>query len=123
MQICSAQRKNLSNEFKKCLTVFSALGDYNRQQIFIAILEADPVGSRVPDIAKKVNLSRPAVSHHIKILREAKLIDMRRVGTMNYYYADAAANAWASLKSLIDHIEEVVPNAVDTGYPYIDPDE
>lgn len=40
-------------------------------------------------IARKTNLSRPAVSHHLGILKDAGLIDVRREGTKNYYYFDS----------------------------------
>ncbi len=43
-------------------------------------------GVRVGTITQKTHLSRPAVSHHLKILTEAGLIKMRREGTKNYYY-------------------------------------
>ena len=40
-------------------------------------------------ITRKTNLSRPAVSHHLGILKDAGLIDVRREGTKNYYYFDS----------------------------------
>lgn len=38
---------------------------------------------------KKTHLSRPAVSHHLKILKEAEIVNLRREGTKNYYYLDS----------------------------------
>lgn len=38
-------------------------------------------GVRVGAITKKTNLSRPAVSHHLGILKDAGLVKMRREGT------------------------------------------
>ena len=89
MDECFKQRKLLADEFKKYQKVFVALGDENRQNIFFVLLENDKVGMRVPDITKKTHLSRPAVSHHLKILKEAGLVSMHRDKTMNYYYVDA----------------------------------
>ncbi|MGN0107629.1 MAG: ArsR/SmtB family transcription factor [Hominilimicola sp.] len=120
MNECSMQRKFISDEFQKCLALFSALGDEIRQQIFITILEHDPIGIRVPEITEKSNLSRPAVSHHLKILKDAKIISMRRVGTKNYYYANADTGNWTALKNLSDHICSLIPRAVKSGYPNID---
>lgn len=114
---CARQRKLLADEFKLYQKVFIALGDETRQQIFIALLEHDVVGMRVPEITKKTHLSRPAVSHHLKILKDAGLINMHRVGTMNYYYVDAVQSCWGGLKSLIDHVDNVVHNANNNGYP------
>ncbi|MDR3829107.1 MAG: ArsR family transcriptional regulator, partial [Candidatus Copromonas sp.] len=34
----------------------------------------------------RTSLSRPAVSHHLKILKDTGLIDVLRKGVCNYYY-------------------------------------
>lgn len=117
MNECAKQRKKLADEFKLYRKVFIALGDENRQQIFIVLLEHSTVGMRVQEIAKRVHLSRPAVSHHLQILKNSGLINMHRVGTMNYYYVDAAENCWGGLKKLADHVDEVVHAANKNGYP------
>ena len=75
---------------------------------------------RVPEITLKTHLSRPAVSHHLQILKEAGLINMHKVGTMNYYYVDAHKNCWGGLKELVDHVDEVVLAAHSSGYPYFE---
>ena len=85
MDECFKQRKQIAKEFKTYQKVFIALGDENRQQIFLVLLEHDKIGMRVPEITEKTHLSRPAVSHHLKILKDAGLVNMHRVGTKNYY--------------------------------------
>jgi DNA-binding transcriptional ArsR family regulator len=42
-------------------------------------------------IAKRFKLTRPAVSQHITILREAGLLDERRVGAQRYYVVRSEA--------------------------------
>ncbi len=64
------------------------MGDETRQLILIALLESDFNGIRVGEITK-THLSRPAVSHHLKILKEAEIVNLRREGTKNYYYLDS----------------------------------
>lgn len=117
MDKCFKQRKLLADEFKKYQKVFVALGDENRQNIFFVLLENDKVGMRVPDITKKTHLSRPAVSHHLKILKEAGLVSMHCHKTMNYYYVDADENCWNGLKTLIDQVNNVIQSAKENGYP------
>lgn len=117
MDECVKQRKLLAEEFRLYRKVFIALGDETRQQIFITLLEHDTVGMRVPEITKQTHLSRPAVSHHLQILKDAQLINIHRVGTMNYYYVDSAETCWGGLKELIDHVDQVVRSANDNGYP------
>lgn len=117
MDECAKQRKLIADEFEIYRKVFIALGDETRQQIFITLLEHDSVGMRVPEITKRTHLSRPAVSHHLRVLKESGLINMHRVGTMNYYYVDAAETCWNGLKKLVDHVDKVVHDAKNNGYP------
>lgn len=118
MMECLEQRQRLSREFQQYRKVFIALGDETRQSIFIALLENESIGMRVPDITVKTHLSRPAVSHHLQILKDAGLINMHREGTMNYYYVDADKSCWHGLKELVDHVDSVVREANNCGYPY-----
>lgn len=123
MDECLTQRRFLAEEFQKQRRVFIALGDETRQQIFIVLLENEQVGMRVPDITKRTHLSRPAVSHHLRILKDSGLISLHRVGTMNFYYVDADKNCWDGLKTLVDHVAQVVRRASDNGYPRLENDE
>lgn len=59
----------IKTELKKSKKILNALCDENRQNILLVLLENCSTGGiRVDDIAKRVNLSRSAVSHHLKIL-------------------------------------------------------
>lgn len=81
---------NLANRFRKCGSTLLALGDENRQHLILGMLQIGKCdGVRVGEITAKTNLSRPAVSHHLKVLKEAGIVKMRREGTKNYYYFDA----------------------------------
>lgn len=98
----------ITKEFKECKKVLLAIGDDTRQAIIIALLESDCSGIRVGEITKKTHLSRPAVSHHLKILKEAGIINMRREGTKNYYYMDSNEIQWKKISSLVNNIYAVV---------------
>ena len=123
MEKCVAERKKLSAEFQSYRRGFTALGDETRQQIFIALLENEKIGMRVPEITERTHLSRPAVSHHLQILKDAGLIALHRVGTMNYYYINADESSWRGLKALVDHVDEIVTAAKENGYPRLSEDE
>ena len=59
-----------------------ALGDPTRRTVFERLREGPrPVG----ELARGLPVSRPAVSQHLKVLREAGLVRERREGTRNYY--------------------------------------
>ena len=122
MNECAKQRKLLAGEFWQYRKVFVALGDETRQQIFIELLENDKIGMRVPEITQRTHLSRPAVSHHLQILKDSGLRSMYRVGTMNFYYVDADGGSWRGLKMLVDHVDQVVACAAENGYPRLNED-
>jgi ArsR family transcriptional regulator len=74
--------------------VLVALGDETRLHILLEMLKADSQqpscqGMRVGQICRISNLSRPALSHHIGILKAAGIIKCHRQGSMNFYYLDA----------------------------------
>lgn len=64
------------------------MGDETRQHIILEMMRMDYNGSRVIDITNRTNLSRPAVSHHLQILKQAGIVKMRKEGTKTYYYLD-----------------------------------
>ncbi len=123
MDECALQRQRLSEEFQRNRKVFLALGDETRQQILIALLENEKIGMRVPEITARTHLSRPAVSHHLRVLRDAGLLGMHRTGTRNYYYVDANGGCWGGLKALADHVDRVVKSAAANHYPRLREDE
>jgi DNA-binding transcriptional ArsR family regulator len=68
-----------------CEKAFNALGDPTRRMIFEKLRDR-PLA--VVDIANGLPVSRPAVSQHLKVLREAKLISIHQHGTKNIYQID-----------------------------------
>lgn len=65
-------------------------------------------GTRVGAITEKTHLSRPAVSHHIKILKDAGVVGMRKEGTKNYYYQETDNRRWQELAQLSQRLVEVI---------------
>ena len=100
------EAKVVAHKIQECQKILTAIGDENRQHLLIEMMQMnDCRGVRVGDITKKTNLSRPAVSHHLQILKEAGLIDVRKEGTMNYYYFDSDMK---SMKKLISALQAAV---------------
>ncbi len=77
--------------------VFKALGDPVRLQLYSLIASRDePVC--VCDLLASFELTAPTISHHLKSLRVAGLIDSERRGTWVYYWPiDDARQQVASL--------------------------
>ena len=59
-------------------SVFVALGDEHRQRIMLTFEKGERL--TVGQIAEVSTLSRPAVSHHLKILRAARLLEEEKIG-------------------------------------------
>jgi DNA-binding transcriptional ArsR family regulator len=75
--------------------LISALADPTRR----AVLEKLKHGPRpVGEIARELPVTRPAVSQHLKVLKDAGLVADRSVGTRRIYYIDpkglGAMRAW-----------------------------
>ncbi len=105
--------KKLQQEFSSCKKLLTALGDEVRQYILCIMLEGECSGSRVIDIAAKTNLSRPAISHHMQILKDAGVVKSRKEGTCIYYYLDPADNEIGKVMRLCEHIKEIMKNVPD----------
>ena len=112
---CQEMLKEITSKFKLCRKAISAMGDETRQLILLTLLEGDFNGIRVGEITEKTHLSRPAVSHHLKILKEAEIVNVRREGTKNYYYLDSKESQWETLTELI--------NLIFTGIQHISKDD
>jgi DNA-binding transcriptional ArsR family regulator len=65
--------------------VLDALGDPTRRQIFDS-LKAGP--RSVGELAEGLPVSRPAVSQHLRVLKEAGLVSDRKEGTRRLYRID-----------------------------------
>ncbi len=66
---------------------FKALGDPVRLQLLSMIATAPDGEICVCDLTPAFSLSGPTISHHLKTLREAGLVDAQRRGTWVYYRA------------------------------------
>jgi DNA-binding transcriptional ArsR family regulator len=78
-------------------SAFAALADPTRRDV----LERLRQGPRaVGDIARGMPVSRPAVSQHLKVLKEAGLVTDRSEGTRRVYYLDP--NGLAALRAWLD---------------------
>ncbi|MBO8162421.1 MAG: winged helix-turn-helix transcriptional regulator [Brevibacillus sp.] len=103
MKGSSAAHGDALELFRKCTPLFQALGDRMRQSILLLL--ADHECLNVNQIAEQIPLSRPAISHHLKILRETGLVCVNRKGTENYYALEVE-DAVTLLKELIQAVEE-----------------
>ena len=105
--------QRLEKEFKACQKILVAIGDETRQHLLCIMLQSECSGNRVIDIAKRTNLSRPAVSHHMQILRDAGIVKSRKEGTCIYYYLDPEAGQLSALITLFSDVREFMKYVPD----------
>jgi DNA-binding transcriptional ArsR family regulator len=79
----------------------AALGDSMRREIF-EMVAANP--SAVGDIARRLPITRSAVSQHLRVLKEAGLVDNKTFGTRNVYHVNLAGVV--SLRDYFDALWE-----------------
>ena len=102
------QLEQLSRDFAACSRILAAIGDETRQHLILEMMKMGRCGGvRVGEITAKTNLSRPAVSHHLRIMKDAGLIKVRKEGTMNFYYFDPEMQSLARLAATLQRAVEI----------------
>ena len=87
---CGSDAPPLSREEADRLALtFKALADPTRVAIVNRLSGAEMLC--VCDLTAAFELSQPTISHHLKILRDAGLVEVERRGTWAYYRLDPAA--------------------------------
>ena len=74
----------MANRYPAALAL-SALGDATRRSIFERLTKAP---AAVVDLARGLPVSRPAVSQHLKVLKQAGLVREVAAGTRRIYHID-----------------------------------
>ena len=82
--------------------LFKVFGDSTRIRILYALIESEIC---VGDIAQLLNLGQSAVSHQLKLLKDAKLVKFRREGKV-IFYALNDDHVRTILNMGMEHIEE-----------------
>jgi Predicted transcriptional regulators len=69
--------------FKSGMPIFSIFQDENRQRIILLLCKNKEM--TVNQITDQLELSRPAVSHHLKLMLDAQVITVKKVGKERFY--------------------------------------
>lgn len=106
----------LSQEFEASRKLLVALGDESRQHLVLSMMDmADCSGVRAVDIAERSRLSRPAVSHHLQILKDAGLVKSRKEGTKVFYYFDPDMESMTNLVNALQLAMEITRELHEEG--------
>jgi ArsR family transcriptional regulator, arsenate/arsenite/antimonite-responsive transcriptional repressor len=86
--------------------MFKALGDPVRLRL-LSLIASHPGGEAcVCEISATFDVSQPTISHHLKLLRAAGLLDCERRGTWVYYWV--IPSALQQLSSVL-HVDDDLP--------------
>jgi ArsR family transcriptional regulator, lead/cadmium/zinc/bismuth-responsive transcriptional repressor len=88
--------------FSLLAETFQALGDTSRVQIIWTLSKGELC---VGDIADLMAMSQPAVSHHLRTLRNLRLVKVRRDGRTTFYSLDDK-HIEGLLRKGIEHVED-----------------
>lgn len=97
--------KKLETLLHKSLPLFNALGDPVRQRLLLLLCKGERLS--VNELTAGSNLSRPTISHHLKVLKNAQLIVEHKVGREVYYHPQPG-EYYASVKELMDMIDDTI---------------
>lgn len=84
--------------------VYKVLGDTTRMKIISALLESELC---VGDIAEIANSTQSAISHQLRVLKQAKLVKFRKDGKTVYYSLD---------DDHISELYEIAKRHIEEGY-------
>lgn len=82
--------------------LFKVLGDYTRVNILFVLQKGEVC---VCDIAQLLNMTQSAISHQLRVLKQARLVKYRREGK-TVYYSIADSHVDTILSMGIEHISE-----------------
>jgi ArsR family transcriptional regulator, arsenate/arsenite/antimonite-responsive transcriptional repressor len=94
--------KAIPPAWKNVSQVFAALGDEHRQRILLTFEPGERLN--VGQIVEVSTLSRSAVSHHLKILREAGVLESEKLGKEVYFWLNKKQIRTA-LKAVMDYLK------------------
>lgn len=72
----------MNTDTKRIAEIFKALGDENRVEILIMLSKGEKCACK---LLEELEVSQPTLSHHMKILCDAKLVNARKEGRWMHY--------------------------------------
>ncbi len=114
MNITEEELKSLKDSFSACSPLFTALGDEIRQKLLLDIIDTGDEGANVMTLTSMSHLSRPAISHHLKILKDTGFVKTIKTGTQVFYRIDINRNL-ENINALIQSIQKILEKVKNEG--------
>ena len=80
--------QSIPREWRNISRAFTAMGDEHRQRILLCFEPGERLN--VGQIVEVSTLSRSAVSHHLKLMRESGVLQSEKIGKEVHYWIDKA---------------------------------
>lgn len=93
----------LPREWKPMSEVFAALGDEHRQRMLLLFEKGERLN--VGQIVEVSPLSRSAVSHHLKVLKQSGVLRSEKVGKEVFFWIDTAF-VGETLQNVLNYMRE-----------------
>ena len=99
----SRYARTLPKAWKGLSKVFTALGDEGRQRILLLFEPGERLNAG--QIVAACPLAQSTVSHHLKLLREAGVLQSEKIGKEVYFWIDTPRLSEA-LESVLQYLQE-----------------
>jgi DNA-binding transcriptional ArsR family regulator len=96
--------------------VYSAIADPTRRALLLRL--ADEGEKNVTELVEPLSISQPAVSKHLRILREARLVRSRKQGRVRIYAIEAGK--LREVYDWVSHFEKYWDERLDALGAYLD---
>jgi len=87
---------------EKSIKIFRALSDENRLRIYLLLMQTELC---VCELVNILDMEQSRISHSLRILKEAKLIDNYRIGKWNIYSANQKLKENKIIQGLEDELK------------------
>lgn len=95
----------MKDKYAKNAQIFKAFSDENRLRILEMLQTGEKCACR---LLEELHISQPTLSHHMKILAEAEIVDSRKDGKWTYYKISPQGSQKAL--SVLESIIKLSPN-------------
>jgi DNA-binding transcriptional ArsR family regulator len=98
--------RGLPRAWQKTAQIFTAQGDSHRQRIVLMFEDDERLS--VGQIVAASPLSRSAVAHHLRVMREAGVLQCEKIGKEVWYWPEPEA-VRAALGAVHDYLDDAFP--------------
>jgi DNA-binding transcriptional ArsR family regulator len=97
------QIAEIPDEWRKISYLFVALGDAQRQRILLAFEKGERLN--IMQIVAASKLSRTAVTHHLKVLRQGGALESEKIGKEVFFWVNKS-HIISAIQNVLNYIQQ-----------------